>query len=102
MEVKYIEELKEGLVSELEKIASAEERQEVLGSLVKYCMVMEQRQQLRVVVRESYDRMVPHVFNYLRRNRQLERRVGAFDKEVKTVLCDVLSNLLVDYGTDKG
>ena len=99
--VLYIEELREGLVSELEKIASAEERQEVLGTLVEYCMMMERRQKLGVVVRESCNRMVCHVFNYLRRNRQLARRVGAFDKDVKLVLSCILSRLLVDYGRDK-
>ena len=46
-------------------------------------------------------RVVYHVFNYLRRNRQLARRVGAFDKDVKLVLSCILSNLLVEYGTDK-
>ena len=37
----------------------------------------------------------------MRRNRQLARRVGAFDKDVKLVLSCILSNLLVTYGTDK-
>ena len=39
--------------------------------------------------------------NYLRRNRQLARREGAFDKDVKLVLTSTLSRLLVEYGTGK-
>ena len=69
--------------------------------LMQYCMMMERKQQLRLVVRESYYRVAYHVFNYLRRNRQLARREGAFDKDVKLVLTCTLSRLLVEYGTDK-
>ena len=101
MEVKYIEELKQGLVGELEKISSAEERQKVLSAVIEYCMLMERKQQLGVVDREKCNRMNVLVYNYLRRNRQLARRVGAFDKDVKLVLANVLSNLLVAYGNDK-
>ena len=39
--------------------------------------------------------------NYLRRNRQLARREGAFDKDVKLVLTSTLSRLLVEYGVGK-
>ena len=77
------------------------ERQAMLGAIVEYCMMMERKQQLRLVVRESYYRVAYHVFNYLRRNRQLARREGAFDKDVKLVLTCTLSRLLVEYGTDK-
>ena len=101
MEVRYIEELRQGLVGELEKMASAEERQAMLGAIVEYCMMMERKQQLRLVVRESYYRVAYHVFNYLRRNRQLARREGAFDKDVKLVLTSTLSRLLVEYGAGK-
>lgn len=101
MKVKYIKELKQGLICELERIASGEERQAVLGAIVEYCMMMERRQQLQVVARESYHRMVYHVFNYLRHNSQLARRVGAFDKDVKLVLSCTLSRLLVEYGQNK-
>ena len=101
MEVKYIEELRRGLIGELEKMASAEERQAMLGAIVEYCMMMERKQQLRLVVRELYYRVAYHVYNYLRRNRQLARREGAFDKDVKLVLTCTLSRLLVEYGTGK-
>ena len=101
MEVKYVEELRRGLIGELERIESEEERQEMLGAIVEYCMMMERKQQLRLVVRESFYRVAYHVYNYLRRNRQLARRVGAFDKDVKLVLTCTLSRLLVDYGIDK-
>ena len=101
MEVKYIEELRQGLIGELERIESEEERQEMLGAIVEYCMMMERKQQLRLVVRESYYRVAYHVFNFLRRNRQLARRVGKFDKDVKLVLSCTLSKLLVEYGADE-
>ena len=101
MEVKYIEELRRGLIGELERIESEEERQEMLGAIVEYCMMMERKQQLRLVVRESYYRVAYHVYNYLRRNRQLARREGAFDKDVKLVLTSTLSRLLVEYGAGK-
>ena len=101
MEVKYVEELRRGLIGELERIESEEERQEMLGAIVEYCMMMERKQQLRLVVRESFYRVAYHVYNYLRRNRQLARREGAFDKDVKLVLTCTLSRLLVEYGTDK-
>ena len=101
MVVKYIEELKQGLVGELEKISSADERQKALGVVIEFCMLMERKQQLGVEDREKCNRMTGLVFDYLRRNRQLARRVGAFDKDVKLVLTCTLSRLLVDYGTDK-
>ena len=101
MEVKYVEELRRGLIGELERIESEEERQAMLGAIVEYCMMMERKQQLRLVVRESYYRVAYHVFNYLRRNRQLARREGAFDKDVKLVLISTLSRLLVEYGAGK-
>ena len=101
MVVKYIEELKQGLVGELEKISSADERQKALCVVIEFCMLMERKQQLGVEDREKCNRMTGLVFDYLRRNRQLARRVGAFDKDVKLVLANVLSNLLVAYGNEK-
>ena len=101
MEVKYIEELRQGLVGELEAMKSAEDRKAMLEAIVEYSMMLERKQQLRLVVRESYYRVAYHVFNYLRRNRQLGRREGAFDRDVKLVLVCTLSRLLVEYGTDK-
>ena len=102
MEVKYIGELRRGLIGELERIESEEERQAMLGAIVEYCMMMERKQQLRLVLRESYYRVAYHVYNYLRRNCQLARREGAFDDDVKSVLSITLSKLLVEYGTDEG
>ena len=101
MEVKYIEELRLGLVAELEAMKSAEDRKAMLEAISEYVKMLERKQQLRLVVRESFYRVAYHVYNYLRRNRQLARRVGAFDKDVKLVLTSTLSRLLVEYGTDK-
>ena len=36
--------------------------------------------------------------DYLRRNRQVQRHVGEFDRDVKQALERVLSKLLVEYG----
>jgi hypothetical protein len=41
------------------------------------------------------------VFNLLRRNRQLGRRVGMFDAEVKKAISGLLSKVLGDYGTGR-
>ena len=101
MEVKYIEELRQGLVGELEAMKSAEDRKAMLEAIVEYSMMLERKQQLRLVVRESYYRVAYHVFNYLRRNRQLGREAMPFDRDVKLVLVCTLSRLLVEYGTDK-
>ena len=98
MEVKYIKELREGLIKELEKIESEKERQELLAAIVEYCMMLERKQMLRLVLRESYYRVAYHVYNYLRRNGQLARREGAFDKDVKLVLSCTLSRFLEEYG----
>ena len=43
--------------------------------------------------------VVDGVFNLLRRNRQLGRRVGMFDAEVKKAISGLLSKVLGDYGT---
>ena len=101
MEVKYIEELRQGLVGELEAMKSAEDRKAMLEAIVEYSMMLERKQQLQLVVRESYYRVAYHVFNYLRRNRQLGREAMPFDRDVKLVLVCTLSRLLVEYGTDK-
>ena len=98
MEVKYIEELRGGLIKVLDNMPSAKERKAALRTLVECCILMEMRQQLGVVTRERYHQMVLPVFNFLRRNRQLARRVGQFDKDVKLVLSCTLSKLLVEYG----
>ena len=99
MEVKYIEELRQGLVDELEAMESAEDRKAMLEAIVEYGRMLERKQQLRIVVRESYYRVAYHVFNYLRRNRQLGRREASFDRDVKQILVSNLSRLFVEYGT---
>ena len=101
MVVKNIEELRGGLIKVLNEMPSAKERKAALRTLVDYCILTETQQQLGVVTRERYHQMIVHVFNFLRRNRQLARRVGKFDKDVKLVLSCTLSKLLVEYGAGK-
>ena len=101
MEVKYIEELRLGLVAELEAMKSAEDRKAMLEAIGEYVKMLERKQQLRLVVRESFYRVAYHVFNYLRRNRQLGRETMPFDRDIKSRLEQVLSKLLVEYGAGK-
>ena len=44
---------------------------------------------------------VTAVYDYLRRNRQVQRNVGEFDRDVKHGIEQILSRLLVEYGAYK-
>ena len=69
---------------------------------VKYLDVTERilRESVKEVNGELERRqVVDGVFNLLRRNRQLGRRVGMFDAEVKKAISGLLSKVLGDYGT---
>ena len=53
------------------------------------------------IMTSSCHRLAYHVFNYLRRNRQLGRETMPFDRDIKSRLEQVLSKLLVEYGACK-
>ncbi len=80
---------------------TANERKYVKAMAFHFVDYLESVQRMPVVARLSLYRACYGVFNLLRRNRQLGRRVGMFDAEVKKAISGLLSKVLGDYGVRK-
>jgi hypothetical protein len=77
------------------------ERRRVVNSVFLFVDFMERVQRMPVVARLAYFEAAYAVFDLLRRNRQLGRRVGMFDDSVKIIITQLLSKLLVENGNSE-
>ena len=98
MEVKYIEETERDIRAAVSKLKEKKEQRRALVLAASYVRLMERAQMLEIPTREVYHQATMAVYDYLRRNRQVQRNVGEFDRDVKQALERVLSKLLVEYG----
>ena len=80
------------------KLAERQQRTTVLELLAEYVKFLEKLQATPMRERLAYYEGAFRVYDYLRRNRQLGRRVGMFDREVKEVIEGILSKYLYDNG----
>lgn len=78
------------------QLATKEERNEALQQTARFLQYMEQTQRTAMVPRLGAFAMQQTVYYYLLRNRQLGRRVGDFDADVKSWIQELLSTLLYE------
>ena len=100
-EVKNLDVTERILKKSVEGVNGELERRQVVDGVFRFVNYLEAVQRMPVVARLSLYRACYGVFNLLRRNRQLGRRVGMFDAEVKKAISGLLSKVLVDYGVRK-
>ena len=100
-EVKNLDVTERILKKSVEGVNGELERRQVVDGVSRFVNYLEAVQRMPVVARLSLYRACYGVFNLLRRNRQLGRRVGMFDAEVKKAISGLLSKVLVDYGVRK-
>ena len=82
-------------------VADEAERHEMLVRTRDFLEFLQRVQQMPMVTRLCFYRAAFATYNMLRVNRQLGRRVGAFDKDVYTEIVKILSKLLVENGADE-
>ena len=100
-EVKNLGETMRILRKSVEGVNGELERRQVVDGVFRFVNYLEGVQRMPVVARLSLYRACYGVFDLLRRNRQLGRRVGMFDAEVKKAISGLLSKVLGDYGVRK-
>ena len=92
--MKEIDLLEDALREVLKGLDDAEQRRTVLSELAKYNVFLESVQRLPLRLRLKYWQGSYVIFDYLRRNGQLGRTVGKFDKNVKKIISCALRKLL--------
>ena len=100
-EVKYLDVTERILKKSVEGVNGELERRQVVDGVFRFVNYLEAVQRMPVVARLSLYRACYGVYDLLRRNGQLGRRVGMFDAEVKKAISGLLSKVLVDYGVRK-
>ena len=100
-EVKYLDVTERILKKSVEGVNGELERRQVVDGVFRFVNYLEAVQRMPLVARLSLYRACYGVYDLLRRNRQLGRRVGMFDAEVKKAISGLLSKVLVDYGVRK-
>ena len=98
--VKFDDERQTKVCKERKRITDFE-RMMIRGMAFRFVDYLEQVQRMPLVVRLEYYRLVFHLYNLLRKNRQLGRREGGFDAEVREEIRSILSEDLDDDGTGK-
>ena len=94
----YLEETERAVRTSVERLATVEERRQMLVQLGRGVVFMICVQALPQLVSECIMFSQHTVYYCLLKNRQLERRVGAVDREVRQSVECLLSKLLVEYG----
>ena len=100
-EVKCMKETERRLREAAAGVADEAERHEMLVRTRDFLEFLQRVQQMPMVTRLCFYRAAFATYNMLRVNRQLGRRVGAFDKDVYTEIVKILSKLLVENGADE-
>ena len=98
-EVKNLDVTERILKKSVEGVNGELERRQVVDGAFRFVNYLEAVQRMPLVARLSLYRACYGVFDLLRRNRQLGRRVGMFDAEVKKAISGLLSKVLVENGT---
>lgn len=97
-EVKNSQETRTG-IREGNKGLTADEKRYVRAIAFNFVDYLEQVQRMPLVLRLAFYRLAFHLFDLLRRNGQLGRRVGGFDPEIREMIRNILSEKLVNNGT---
>ena len=86
-------ELKRRLKAEICKLSFNKDRKRILEILHEYYMNLENAQRLDVCTRLIFFRCTYHIFDFLRKNNQLRRNVGRFNKELTNDFNKMLEEL---------
>ena len=97
-EVKYLQETEQILRESVEGVKDGLERRRVVDGVFRFVNYLESVQRMPQVSRLCLYRACYGVFDLLRRNRQLGRREGMFDAEVRNAIRSILSENLVENG----
>ena len=100
-EVKNLDVTERILKKSVEGVNGELECRQVVDGVFRFVNYLEAVQRMPLVARLSLYRACYGVYDLLRRNRQLGRRVGMFDAEVKKAISGLLSKVLGDYGVRK-
>ena len=95
-EIKYLQETEQILRESAEGAKDGLERRRIVDGVFRFVNYLESVQRMPLVTRQCLYRACYGVFDLLRRNRQLGRRVGAFDPEVRKILAQILYGNLAD------
>ncbi|MBR7093971.1 MAG: hypothetical protein IKI48_04160 [Prevotella sp.] len=98
-EVKNLDVTERILKKSVEGVNGELERRQVVDGVFRFVNYLEAVQRMPLVARLSLYQACYGVYDLLRRNGQLGRRVGMFDAEVKKAISGLLSKVLGDYGT---
>ena len=97
-EIKYLQETEQILRESAEGAKDGLERRRIVDGVFRFVNYLESVQRMPLVTRQCLYRACYGVFDLLRRNRQLGRREGMFDGEIKKEISMLLSKVLVGYG----
>ena len=98
----YLDEMEAGVRQAVERLDNRSERRAMAFHVFYFATFLDYVQSIRMLVRLQYFRAAFHVFNYLRRNKQLGRRVGKFDWDVKREIVRVLLAIYNENNVDNG
>lgn len=92
--MKFIDETRR-LISDAMKGLDNSKRQVVWNSVWRMVDFLDAKQRLPLPVREKCNLVCTHIYNLLRKNKQVGRRVGAFDTEVRKAIFDIMSENII-------
>ena len=95
-EIKYLQETEQILRESVEGAKDELERRRIVDGVFRFVNYLESVQRMPLVTRQCLYGACYGVFNLLRRNRQLGRREGMFDAEVRNAIRSILSENLDD------
>ena len=97
-EIKYLQETEQILRESVKGAKDEMERRRIVDGVFRFVNYLESVQRMPQVSRLCLYRACYGVFDLLRRNRQLGRREGMFDAEVRNAIRSILSENLVENG----
>ena len=96
--IKYLQETEQILMESVEGAKDGLERRRIVDGVFRFVNYLESVQRMPLVTRQCLYHACYGVFVLLLRNRQLARREGMFDGEIKKEISRILSKVLGNYG----
>ena len=96
--IKYLQETEQILMESVEGAKDGMERRRIVDGVFRFVDYLESVQRMPLVTRQCLYHACYGVFVLLLSNRQLARREGMFDGEIKKEISRLLSKVLGDYG----
>ena len=97
-EIKYLQETEQILRDSVKGVKDGLERRRIVDGVFRFVNYLESVQRMPLVTRQCLYHACYGVLVLLLRNRQLARREGMFDGDVKTEISILLSKVLGNYG----